>query len=346
MNGTVQTVLGPISPESLGTVLIHEHLFLDLRDAWRLEPSNPEQIAITEAKVELSTLGRIRRDPLLCPDNLVLDDEATLLGELQSFASVGGGTVVDVTCQGMGRDVDRVARISQSSGVHVVAATGHYVEPSHPPDLSDRSVASLVNEYMQDIAAGIAGTEIKAGIIGEIGLSLPITPVQKRVLEAAVITQRETGLALSIHPPWPRGAKWKVMSLLYGFGAHIDRVILAHCCLEHDTELLTSLADEGIVLSFDTFGHEHYRDVTGIPDPRDTQRITVLVELLKRGYSSSIVLSQDLACKIECKAYGGWGLTHVDDHIVPVLRQNQVDETELTQMRKITPARLLARNGA
>jgi phosphotriesterase-related protein len=118
---------------------------------------------------------------------------------------------------------------------------------------------------------------------------------------------------------------------------------VSHCDLEPDADLLSRLADQGIVLGFDTFGHEHYRDRTGEPDPRDTERLRVLLELLRRGYGSSLVLSQDLACKIECVAYGGWGLSHVDRHIVPALRAASVTADELSLMRVGTPARILTR---
>jgi phosphotriesterase-related protein len=344
--GTIQTVRGPISPGEAGVTLAHEHLYLDLRSAWALEPKDEHQQWIADAHVALPVLGEIRRDPLLNRDNLVLDDDEVLFGELTAFAEVGGGTVVDVTCQGMGRNANRVKQLSERTGVNVVAATGHYVEPCHPPDLKDRSLASIADEYIREIEEGIDGTTVRAGIIGEIGLSLPINEIQERVVEAAVIAQRTTGVAISIHPPWPRGGKHEVLQLLSRFGARLDRVILSHCCLERDSGTLASLADEGLILGFDTWGHEHYRDLTGEPDPRDAERLKVLLELLGSGYAKSVVLSQDLACKIECRAYGGWGLTHVDKHIVPALERSCVDRETIRQMRIVTPARVLTKENS
>ena len=44
------------------------------------------------------------------------------------------------------------------------------------------------------------GTGIKAGIIGEVGCTWPLTDNERKSLAAAAAAQRETGAAILIHP--------------------------------------------------------------------------------------------------------------------------------------------------
>src|SRR5512132_79823 len=81
MQGKVMTVLGAIEPQDLGITLTHEHLLVDLR-VWSQEPHDEEKKALVHAAVDLSTLGAIRRDPLLNLDNCVLDDVTLAIVEL------------------------------------------------------------------------------------------------------------------------------------------------------------------------------------------------------------------------------------------------------------------------
>ena len=89
MQGKVMTVLGAIEPQDLGITLTHEHLLVDLR-VWSQEPREEEKKALIHAPVDLSTLGAIRRDPLLNLDNCVLDDVAVAIAELPQFKTAVG----------------------------------------------------------------------------------------------------------------------------------------------------------------------------------------------------------------------------------------------------------------
>ncbi len=40
------------------------------------------------------------------------------------FQAIGGGTIAEVTNHGLGRNMDHLLRISQETGVHIVAGTG------------------------------------------------------------------------------------------------------------------------------------------------------------------------------------------------------------------------------
>ena len=50
-----------------------------------------------------------------------------------------------------------------------------------------------------DITTGADGTDIRCGLIGEIGTSDPVTDNEWKVLEASAITHHATGAAIQIH---------------------------------------------------------------------------------------------------------------------------------------------------
>ncbi len=84
----------------------------------------------------------------------MLDDEETAIAELEAFRDAGGGTIVDVTTRGIGRNPGALARASRASGVNVVMATGYLVAASHPPDVRDRDEAALAAEMIHELGAG------------------------------------------------------------------------------------------------------------------------------------------------------------------------------------------------
>ena len=51
-------------------------------------------------------------------------------------AAVGGRTVVDPTCRGIGRDPEAHVRISRATGLHIVMGAGYYLQSSHPPEVA------------------------------------------------------------------------------------------------------------------------------------------------------------------------------------------------------------------
>ena len=77
-------------------------------------------------------LGYLRWNALSVPDNLVLDDPEDTIDELRGVQAAGGGAVVDLTLQGMGRRLAELPRISRESGVTICVGCGWYVEEVHP----------------------------------------------------------------------------------------------------------------------------------------------------------------------------------------------------------------------
>lgn len=154
LQGKVMTVLGPISAEEMGITLPHEHLLC------------------------------VHQGPLV---DIV--DPDLVAEELSLFKRAGGTTLVDMTTVGIGRDPSVLKRISQRTGVNVVMGTGFYKDAWLPPEVHEMSVDEMTRFMVKDITEGVDGTGIRAGVIGEVGVSRPLTPTEERSLTASAHAQ-------------------------------------------------------------------------------------------------------------------------------------------------------------
>ena len=131
-SGRVMTVRGAVPLDALGTTLMHEHLLLDARSWWH-RPKEAERLHLASSPVHAGIIGELRMDPFANLDNCRLDDEKLVIAEVLPFKALGGATVVDPTCRGIGRDPLALSRISEATGLNIVMGAGYYLQGSHPP---------------------------------------------------------------------------------------------------------------------------------------------------------------------------------------------------------------------
>jgi phosphotriesterase-related protein len=341
----VQTVLGLVPPEALGHTQTHEHLLIDFR--FTLPPDlaglpEAERHAIGE-KVHLGNLAWIRRN-VMNADNLHFLDAGDAIDEVRLYRAAGGGTLVDMTAADTGRDPAGLKEISQSTGVHVVMGAGYYRAASHPPSIHDASVSQIAERITQDVLEGADGTDIKSGIIGEIGADWPSHPDEEKVLHAAAAAQAATGVPLVVIPGHSPEAPLATMKMVHAAGADPQRTIAGHLDLKLSTvEPLLELAATGCYLAFDFFGHEETRTRGGgIKTANDPSRIDLLVALIEAGYARQLLISSDVYLKTRLKKYGGDGYAHILDNVIPLMRDKGMSDGEIRILTIENPMRALA----
>ena len=340
--GLVQTVLGLVSPSELGPTTTHEHLYLDFSFMYRPAQDSPSQ-ELADAPITLENLGWIRRNYYSNHFNITLMDPATTIEEVGMYREAGGGAIVDATTVGIGRNPDALARISRESGVHVIMGAGFYVDAVHPDDMDERSVEDLAQQIILDIEQGVDGSGTKAGIIGEVGCTWPLTQNERKSLEASAIAQRETGAAILIHPGRHPDAPAEILELLDSSGADISRVIMGHLdrtVFEFDA--VRSIAESGCYLEWDLFGSEgSYYPLADLDMPSDAQRLDFIKRASDAGYSDRIVIGQDIATKHRLVRYGGHGYGHILKNIVPTMRRKGFSEEVIRAITVDNPGRIL-----
>src|SRR4051812_4519297 len=121
----VMAVRGPGPSSPPGAAMGHEHLFIQMPGRF-----TPATEALHGGPAAVTVTPRLqswlRSHPVNNRDNLVVDDPATTLDEVEAYRLAGGGTLVDLTVVGLNPHPDALAAIAAQTDVHIVAATGFY----------------------------------------------------------------------------------------------------------------------------------------------------------------------------------------------------------------------------
>jgi len=337
----IVTVQGEIAPSDLGVTLAHEHLLIDV--SCRLRPATDRYLeGVARQPVNASILSDLRRNPLISRDSLQLTDESVAIEELRLYKEAGGHSLIDHTTRWIGGNPAALKRISQATGVHIVAGCGYY-SPVLPDNIEELEVAQLAESIVREVRQGVDGTNIRPGIIGEIGTNWPLTVHEEKFLRAAGRAQRETGMPLTIHAfPWER-CGGLLLDIVESEGADPARVVICHLDHKMDLDYHKSIARRGAYVEYDRFGVEWYSSQETLRTfPRDTERVEGIVELIRAGCRSQILISQDVCQKIELKRYGGHGYAHIQRYIVPMMRRMGVSAGDIDQILIENPKRLLS----
>lgn len=274
-SGKVQTVLGLIEPNELGRTLTHEHLTMTF-DSFYCPPPPCHQAASRETFL-MKNLFWIQKHPYSHQENLYLNQEVEAVKEeLLYFKAHGGGAVVENTTTGISRDMKTLKWLAEQTGVHIIAGAGFYVDATHSAETRAMSVEQLTDVLTNEILHGADGTNIKCGVIGEIGCSWPLTESERKVLQATAHAQTQLGCPVIIHPGRSPKAPFQIIRILQEAGADISKTVMSH--LDRSTfnkKELLEFAQLGCYLEYDLFGTEilHYQFNPDIDMPDDNKRI-------------------------------------------------------------------------
>ena len=322
----VNTVLGPVDETDLGRTYVHEHIFT------------------LDADVQANYPGEWGDE-----DERVAD----AVERLGALAALGVRTIIDPTVVGLGRCIPRIQRVAeQVPELNIVVATGLYTYDDVPfffryrgPGLNEALGMDvpdpMTDMFVQDLTEGIADTGVKAGMlkcaIDEQGMTRGV----ERVMRAVAGAHRRTGAPITVHThPGSRTGLEAKRVLCDEEGADPWRIVLGHSGDTSDCDHLAELADAGFLLGMDRFGLNL--------DTTFEARADTVVEMCRRGYAGSMVLSHDASCYIDwidpnvLPFLPQWHYLHIEQDVLPYLREKGVTERQITEMLVDNPRRLLA----
>jgi phosphotriesterase-related protein len=289
----IQTVLGRIQPEELGVCACHEHLYIDL--------------------------SRVKKNTDTCLQNLDL-----VVEDLKVFLQYGGKAIVEMTNDGMGRNVKKLVEISKLLDLHIIASTGCYKDPFIPQEKINWDRDEFAKWMIDEIENGIDGTNIKPGVIGEIGSSFnEFKPVELELFYGAIEAAKTTKLPLSTHTTLGTLALEQV-ELFIRENLPLHQVIIGHQDLNEDDEVVLEVLSSGVYVALDTIGKENYRS--------DMSRMKSLLYFLESGYEDQILLSSDVTRQSHLLSRGGQGYSVVLRKFIPNLREMGVPETTIEKL--------------
>jgi len=304
--GQVQTVLGPVAPGDLGFTLPHEHTKCSLWwienrwDYWEL-----------------------------------IGDEPRINEELAAYKALGGGTLVDVTPIGIGRDLARLARLSQATGLHIVAGAGWYRQAYYPAEarIDRRSINDLADEIVQEFVDG----PVRPGIIGEIGTDKPwVTAQEERVFRAAARAALRTGASVTTHAV-QSDVGLAQLTILEDEGLDPARIVIGHCDSHPRIEHWREIVRRGAHVEADFLG----MSFTPLERAGEPEVVELISTLLNEGFEKQILLSQDVCHDSQLASYGGNGYTYLQKSFLPRLVEAGVNAATIKSITVENPARLL-----
>ncbi|MCW2494498.1 hypothetical protein [Jatrophihabitans sp.] len=326
MAPTVQTVRGPVAVDDLGMTLMHEHI--------------------------VNVNAEVNRDqPAMSIDGNRAAIFAEVVARLKDVAAAGISTLVDLTVPGHGRDVAFVQEVNRHVDLHIVAATGIYTFNEIPkmfhyrPPTPSSPRDALTELFVRDIRDGIAGTGVRAAIIKVATDRLGVTPDIDRVLRAAAVAHRETGVPITTHTAPAERTGLDQQRIFAEEGVDLSRVIIGHCGDANDQDYLRTLMDRGSLIGADRFGL-YLPGRLGLP-----ARVDIVADLCALGYSDRIVLAHDKTIYSDWWDDGWgpqvpeWTHTHISTAVLPALRERGVTEEQLDQMMVGNPRRVFAAQG-
>lgn len=341
--GKVLTVSGPVDPSSLGQTLMHEHIFIDYK---RLLDDTPQFAAreaaeLYERTLTMGTLYEAHYGKSLRERKFIGDPE-TSRDEIMEFKQRGGGSIVDLTNMGLGRDPSALLRVSQETGLLIVMGAGWYARDYHPPNMDELTVEGMTRTIVNDIVVGAEGTTIRSGIIGEVGVDgNPLTRNELKSVRASARASRITGAPISFHRGGVGEEKMRVLDILESEGVDLTRVTMGHSnSIAGDLAFMKRLLDRGVFIEFDYLG------LYGPPGSVMTMRseevlLRAIVELIGAGYGDRIVLGHDICAKQQLKKYGGTGYYYISDFFLPALRRMSVSDSDVYKIMVDNPRRAL-----
>ncbi len=339
----VNSVLGELSREELGITTPHEHIFIDISAFFEERPLRDIKDPVNE-KVKMEHLGQLSRDPYALKDNLKMEDYEVQKSEVLRFGRAGGSTMVDATMPGIGRDPEKLARISRETGINVIMGTGYYVSSTHPTALASMTEEEIAEEMVKELTEGVDG--IKAGVIGEIGISELFNDAERRVLRASAIAHKKTGAGVLVHiNPWTTNGL-ESCDILLSAGVAPDRIAISHIDVENREEYVLAMLKQGVYVEFDNFGKEYFVEKEARHDGygcfvTDVERVLFLKKLIEMGYVDQILVSCDVCLKTCLRTYGAWGYDHVLVNVVPMMKEFGIRDEDIDTILRKNPADFL-----
>jgi predicted metal-dependent phosphotriesterase family hydrolase len=301
------TVLGSIPSKTMGFTLTHEHILVDFIGAEKYSKDRYNQNDAYDAA----------------------------LPHLRKVRSLGCSTFVDCSPAYLGRDVNLLKRLAESTGLNIVTNTGYYgasEEKYLPRHTFTESAQQLADRWIKEFNEGIESTSIRPGFIKTGVDNAPLTATQRKLIEAAGMTHLKTGLAIAVHTGDGKAAD-EQLDILEELGVSPRARIWVHAQNEEDSSYHVRAARRDSWVSLD-----------GINPESVAKHLTLLQTLKKEKLLHRVLLSQDSGWYRVGEPGGGQynHYNYILEQFIPLMKTNGFTSKEIDTIFHDNPAEALS----
>jgi phosphotriesterase-related protein len=291
--GRLITVKGEIPVEETGISLIHEHILVDFIGADSTGSHRWEKSKVIERALPF----------------------------LMEAKQKGVNTFFECTPAYLGRDPLLLRELSERTGVNIVTNTGYYgvgdnkYVPKHALNETAEAIAKVwIGEFNNGIdSSGVYPGFIKISVEWKDALS----PLHAKIVKAAAITHKATGLAIVSHTGADAPA-FAQLAILKGEGVSPEAFVWTHA--QHGTfEGYIKAAKQGAWISLDDVNRDNFDKAGGID-----WYVEILTKLKKENVLHKALISHDAGWYDPGQENGGnyRGYTDIFEHLVPALKKS------------------------
>jgi phosphotriesterase-related protein len=266
------------------SVLVHEHVLVDFVGADRIRP------------------GRYDRDEVF----------RIARPKLEEVRRLGCRRLQECTPNFLGRDPELLARLSDAVGIEIWSNTGLYGAADHkflPAFARSESAAQLAKRWISETHEPWRPRFIKIGVNRG-----PLDELDRKLVHAAAITSRETGLTIASHTG-DGAAAVEQLEIVTGERVRPAKFVWVHAQNERDHTVHEKVARAGALVEFD-----------GIAPKTVELHLECVRFLASKGLLKRTLVSQDSGWYHVGEPGGGEfrGYTYLYTDFLPRLKPSEV----------------------
>jgi phosphotriesterase-related protein len=297
------TVSGEIPASHIGKTLHHEHLLVDFigADSISYDRWNKKEVV------------------------------KKVLPYLLEIKKLGYKTLVECTPAYLGRDPELLKMLVEKSGMQIITNTGYYSAVGGkfiPKHGFSETAEQLANRWIDEAQNGIEGSGVYPGFIKISVERGPLEEINRKVVEAACITHKATGLTIMSHTGLAVPA-FQELEILDKYGIDPSAFIWTHAHNEQDFKKHLEAARMGAWIAFDNF------------NPKRLDRYVEFALLMKKeGLLNRLMFSHDAGWYRPGEPEGGSfrGFTEIEELLIPALEKNGLSQKDIYQLFTLNPA--------
>jgi phosphotriesterase-related protein len=225
-------------------------------------------------------------------------------------------------------------RLSEASGLNLLTNTGYYGAGANkylPRHAIEESDDQLARRWIEEARKGVEGSGIKPGFI-KIGVDKgPLSDIHRKLLRAAAITHKSTGLTIASHTGDGVAALEQLVALEQE-GVSPSAFIWVHAQNESKVEIHLKAAELGAWVEFD-----------GISEQSLDRHVEFVRRMIDRDFVRRVLISMDAGWYHVGEPAGGRyrGYEAAFTLFVPALKKAGTSERQISTLLMDNPRKAL-----